>query len=61
MDYAFCRRQEEGQTTPLLVIKHRQSRTVRCWVVPGKGALDAVAAEVAAEGSVASGSPVRSS
>ena len=50
MDYAFCRRREEDQLTTLLVIKHRQSRAVRCWVVPAKGALDVVAAEIAERG-----------
>ena len=50
MDYAFCRRAEDERTVPLLVMKHRQSRAVRCWVVPAKGALDAVAAEIADHG-----------
>eukprot|EP00969_Alexandrium_andersonii_P338309 14951202-Alexandrium_andersonii.AAC.1 len=50
MDYAFCRRREEGQLTTLLAIKHRQCRVARCWVVPAKGALDVVAAEIAERG-----------
>ena len=50
LDYAFCRRQDEDKVVTLLVIKHRQSRAVRCWVVPQKGALDVVAAEVAEQG-----------
>ena len=50
LDYAFCRRQDEDKVVPLRVIKHRQSRAVRCWVVPQKGALDVVAAEVAEQG-----------
>eukprot|EP00969_Alexandrium_andersonii_P366897 15469524-Alexandrium_andersonii.AAC.1 len=45
MDYA-----EEDQLRTLLVIKHRQSRAVRCWVVPAKGALDLAAAEAAERG-----------
>ena len=50
MDYAFCRREDEGRVVPLLVMKHRQTRAVRCWVVPQKGALDEVAAEIAEHG-----------
>ena len=46
-DYAFCRRQDEEAVTTLLVLKHRQSRAVRCWVVPQKGALEIAAAEIA--------------
>ena len=37
MDYAFCRRHDEEHVTTMLVMKHRQSRAVRCWVVPQKG------------------------
>ena len=33
-----------------LVIKRHQSRAVRCWVVPPRGALDVVVAEVAERG-----------
>eukprot|EP00969_Alexandrium_andersonii_P143445 6342106-Alexandrium_andersonii.AAC.1 len=50
MDYAFCRRREEDQLTTLLAMKRRQSRAVRCWVVPAKGALGVVAAEIAERG-----------
>ena len=50
LDYAFCRRQDEDQTATILVMKHRQSRAVRCWVVPQKGTLETVAADIAAQG-----------
>eukprot|EP00969_Alexandrium_andersonii_P218435 9648706-Alexandrium_andersonii.AAC.1 len=50
MGYAFCRRRGEDQLTALLVIKRRQSRAVRCWAVPAKGALDVAAAEIAERG-----------
>ena len=36
-DYAFCRRQDEDRVVPSLVMKRRQTRAVRCWVVPRKG------------------------
>ena len=50
LDYAFARRCEEDEVVPILVMKHRQSRAVRCWVVPRKGVLEEVAAEVAQRG-----------
>lgn len=50
LDYAFARRREEDEVVPILVMKHRQSRAIRCWVVPRKGALEIVAAEVAQRG-----------
>ena len=46
MDYAFCRHHDEEHVTTMLVMKHRQSRAVRCWVVPQKGAVDLVATEI---------------
>ena len=49
-DYAFCRRRDEERVVTLLLLKHRQTKAVRCWVVPQKGALDEVAAEIAAKG-----------
>ena len=50
MDYCFVRREDEKHFTTVLVLKHRQSRAVRCWVVPRKGAAEDVAAEVAIAG-----------
>ena len=50
LDYAFVKRDGEERTTTILVAKHRQSRAVRCWVVPRKGRSEAVAAELAFEG-----------
>ena len=47
LDYAFCRRQAEERVAPLLLLKHRHTRAVRCWAVPQKGALGIVAAETA--------------
>ena len=50
MDYCFVRREDEEHYTTILVLKHRQSRAVRSWVVPRKGSAEAVAAELANEG-----------
>ena len=50
LDYAFIRRDEEEEVLTMLVIKHRQSRAVRVWVVPRKGGNEDIAAEVAAQG-----------
>ena len=50
IDYAFVRRDGEERTTTILVAKHRQSRAVRCWVVPRKGRDEDVATELALEG-----------
>ena len=36
-DYAFVRREAEVDTTTLLVMKDRDSRAIRAWVVPVKG------------------------
>ena len=36
-DYAFVRRDTEVDTTTLLVMKDRDSRAIRAWVVPVKG------------------------
>ncbi len=49
MDYAFCRRNDEDRAITMLVMKHRQSRAVRCWVMPHKGA-EGVAVETAVQG-----------
>ena len=37
-DYAFIRRETEEETVTLLVMKDRDSRSTRAWVVPVKGA-----------------------
>ena len=62
LDYCFVRREDETRGTTVLVLKHRQSRAVRCWVVPRKGSAEAVAAELASEGlrgfGVTTGQPV---
>ena len=50
LDYAFARRETEEDTITMLVAKHRQSRAVRAWVVPRKGPVEEVAAELALEG-----------
>ena len=50
MDYCYVRRDDEEHFTTILVLKHRQSRAVRCWVVPRKGSAEAVVAELANEG-----------
>ena len=50
MDYAFVRREGEADTTTILVVKHRQSRAIRCWVVPRKGRWEELAAELATDG-----------
>ena len=50
MDYCFVRREGEEHVTTVLALKHRQSRAVRCWVIPRKGGAEAVAAELANEG-----------
>ena len=50
LDYCFVKREDEEHSTTILVLKHRQSRAVRCWVVPRKGSAEAVAAELANEG-----------
>ena len=50
MDYCFVKREDEEHFTTILVLKQRQSRAVRCWVVPYKGSAEAVAAELANEG-----------
>ena len=60
MDYCFVRREGEEHATTVLVLKHRQSRAVRCWAVPRKGGAEAVAAELANEGIRGSGSPLPS-
>ena len=36
-DYAFVRRESEEETVTLLVMKDRDSRAIRAWVVPVKG------------------------
>ena len=36
-DYAFVRREAEEETVTLLVMKDRDSRAIRAWVVPVKG------------------------
>ena len=36
-DYAFVRRESEEETATLLVMKDRDSRAIRAWVVPVKG------------------------
>ena len=56
LDYCYARREEEEHLTTILILKHRQSRAVRCWVVPRKGSAEAVAAELASEGIRGSGS-----
>ena len=56
MDYCYVRREDEEHYTTVLVLKHRQSRAVRCWVVPRKGGAEAIAAELANEGIRGSGS-----
>ena len=56
MDYCYVRREGEEHATTVLVLKHRQSRAVRCWVVPRKGSAEAAAAELASEGIRGSGS-----
>ena len=50
IDYAFVKRDGQERTTTILVAKHRQSRAVRCWVVPRKGNHEDVAVEVALDG-----------
>ena len=45
-DCAFCRRQGEEAANTLRVLKHRQARAARCWVVPQKGVLEIAAAEI---------------
>ena len=55
MDYCYARREDEERYTKILILKHRQSRAVRCWVVPRKGSAEAVAAELANEGIRGSG------
>ena len=55
MDYCFVRREGEEHTTTVLVLKHRQPRVVRCWIVPRKGGAEAIAAELANEGIRGSG------
>ena len=55
IDYCFVRREDEEHSTTTLVLKHRQSRAVRCWVVPRKGSAEAAAAELANEGIPGSG------
>ena len=37
-DYGFIRRDDEAETITILMMKDRQSRAVRAWVVPHKGA-----------------------
>ena len=37
-DYGFIRRDAEAETITILVMKDRQSRAIRAWVVPLKGA-----------------------
>jgi hypothetical protein len=49
-DYAFVRRESEEDTVTLLVMKDRDSRAVRAWVVPVKGADMAHAVSRAVEG-----------
>ena len=38
LDYGFIRRDDEVDTITILMMKDRQSRAVRAWVVPHKGA-----------------------
>jgi hypothetical protein len=49
-DYAFVRRESEEETVTLLVMKDRDSRAIRAWVVPVKGADMAHAVSRAVEG-----------
>ena len=49
-DYAFMRRETEEETVTLLVMKDRDSRATRAWVVPVKGADMQHAVQRAVEG-----------
>ena len=49
-DYAFVRRETEEDTITLLVMKDRDSRATRAWVVPVKGADMQHAVQRAVEG-----------
>ena len=50
MDYALCRRRDEGQCATWLVAQRRQPRAVHSWVVPQKGAAYVVATEIVESG-----------
>ena len=43
LDCCFVKREDEEHQTTILAFKHRQSRAVRCWVVPRKGSAQAAA------------------
>ena len=49
-DYAYVWREEEDHATTVLVAKHRQSRAVRAWTVPKKGANEDASTDLAIEG-----------
>ena len=50
LDYAFIRRQHESECVTVLVLKDRESRAIRCWVMRLKGTSFEEAADRAVEG-----------